>query len=298
MREIRLAVSDPEEASRARIAARLRGANVEACCANLSDFRGPPEGCDAVMLTRPWLPVPGEIEHLLAAGAHVLLVANPCPPLATIETLTDCARKFGAQLSVVNPDHYLPSRRLIREQLTGPLGQVGLLRLHRWEAARPERTTESTVLPNPLLLDLDLALWLVGRRPEFVHAVGQDADAAGRYVQVHLGFPHGGMALLDFTNRLPAGDSYHSLSVIAANGAAYADDHQNTQLLYTGGRPRGVRTEEYAGQLGAMAQEFVDALREGRDLSAGLTAWRDAFAVSEAARGSLASGRAVALGGS
>jgi hypothetical protein len=55
-----------------------------------------------------------------------------------------------------------------------------------------------------------------------------------------------------------------------------------------------VRTEECAGQFAAIAQEFVDALRDGRDLTAASRSqWRAAFAVAEAVAKSLAAGEAV-----
>jgi hypothetical protein len=54
-----------------------------------------------------------------------------------------------------------------------------------------------------------------------------------------------------------------------------------------------VRTDERAGQLAALAQEFVNTLKEGRDFSANV--WKNVFAVAEAVGKSLASGSAVAL---
>lgn len=280
MRRIRLAVSHPNAAEVAAIAARLRGATVEFC---EDVFLGPPEGCDAFMLTGTV--EPGDIEHILSEGVHVLLVADPCPPGNVIETLFDTARRAGVRFAVVNPDRYLPSRRLVRDQLAGRLGDPGLIRLHRWEP--PGHPAGG--LPNPLLRDLDTVLWLAGRFPDRVFAVG----TVGGFVQVHLGFPGGGMALLDYTDRLPPGDDYRSLSVIAFSGAAYADDHQNTQLVYRGGHPQAVRTDERSGVLAAVAQEFVDAVAAGRDLSAGAAEWRAVFAVADAVTRSLASGRAV-----
>jgi predicted dehydrogenase len=280
MRAIRLAICDTDEASRASATARLRGVTVEKR----------PEDCDAEMFVRS--PVSGEIESLLAGGTHVLLVADPCPSWDRIETLSRAARAAGAHFLVANPDRYLPSRRLIRQQFGTALGRPGLIRLHHWQPA--DGTTDAAGLPDPLLRDLDVTLWLAGRRPDRVYAVERRAD--GRYVQVHLGFPGGAMALLDFTDRLPPGDGYQSLSVIASSGAAYADDHQNVQLLYRGGHPRAVRTGEQAGLLAAIAQEFVDAIGTGRDLvTANVTAWKDVFAVADAVRQSLASGRAVAV---
>jgi predicted dehydrogenase len=295
-RGLRLALNHPDEAGLARLTARVRGAIVEPC-PDLAWFRSPPDGCDTAMLAGPGLPDPAAIERLLSSGVHVLLIADPCPRGDVIEALFGTARAVGVQFAVVNPDRYLPSRQLVRRQLPDPLGEPGLIRLHHWEPAGAGRPPEAAGLPEPLVRDLDVTLWLAGRRPDRVYAIehkgGESATPAGRYVQIHLGFPSGGMALLDFDGRLPPGDGYQSLSVIAAAGAAYADDHQNVQLLYRGGRPQAVRTEERAGLLAAVAQEFVDALRTGRNLSAGAAEWRAVFAVADAVTRSLASGRAV-----
>src|SRR5581483_11787173 len=119
MRAIRLALCDSDEASRAAVAARLRGVTVEPC----------QEGCDAVMSTR----LAGDVERLLSAGVHVLSVANPCPSWDVIETLSRAARAAGVHCVAVNPDRYLPSRQLIRQQLGTALGAPALIRLHHWQ---------------------------------------------------------------------------------------------------------------------------------------------------------------------
>jgi predicted dehydrogenase len=294
MHEIRLAVCSPDEPTCAGIAARLRG-TIVGPCADLAGFRGPPDGYDVAMLVGRGWQWRDAVDQLLAAGAHVLLVADPCPPADLVEHLSRSARTAGVQLAVVNPDRYLPSRQLVRQQMAA-IGEAGLIRLHRWEPTA-DHSPEPPQLPDPLLRDIDLALRLTGRLPDRVYAVEQKSDGiAGRCLQVHLGFPGGGMALLDYTDRLPDGEGYQSLSVIASAGAAYTDDHQNAQLLYRGGCPQAIRTEERAGHLAAIVQEFVDALREGRDLTAAsATAWRNTYAVAEAVRQSLASGRAVTL---
>jgi predicted dehydrogenase len=286
-REIRLAVRDRDAARRDRVASRLRGAVVVP-----DDLKA----CDAVML----IGEPARVADLLAAGKSVLLVAEPCPRREVAEPLFAAAfaagRQTGKQFALVNPDRYLPSRQLVRKQLlAGPLGEVGLVRLHRWESAAPDRAPDAAALPEQILRDLDVVLWLTALEPDRVYAV-QQSDAAGQYVQVHLGFPGGAMALLDFDGRLPPGDGYQSLSVIAASGAAYANDHQNMQLLYRGGQPRAVRTEEGAGQLAAIAQEFVDTLRDVRDLTtASSLQWSNAFAVADAVAKSLATRKSVAM---
>jgi predicted dehydrogenase len=292
MPDIRLAVIAPHVADRAGVAARLRGATVVAEDDPVR-FRGPPAGPDAALAIGLGRTL---VEPMLASGIHVALVADPCPRADEVEALYAAARTAGVTFAVVNPDRYLPSRQLLRKQLPTPLGEPGLIRSHRWTPAT-DNPTDPPHLPGPLLLDLDVALWLAGQRPDRVYAIEPKAEGvAGRYVQVHLGFPGGGMAVLDFTNRLPAGDGYQSLSVIAAGGAAYADDHQNVQLVYGGGHPRAVRTEERAGQLAAVAQEFVDAIGPGGGRT-GADEWRTVFAVAEAVRRSLADGRPVPLEG-
>jgi predicted dehydrogenase len=280
MNEIRLAVHCPDLTTHAGIAARLHGATV-------APFRESNDGCSAVVVIGA---DPTAVQRLLPATGHALLVAEPCPSAEGIATLLAATRESGSQLCIANPDRYLPSRQLIRKQLSA-IGDPGLVRIHRWEP--PSAAPASAGLPDAMLRDIDTTLWLVGRKPDRVFAV-EGQGGAGRVLQVHLGFPHGGMALLDYTNRLPPGDGYQSLSVIAASGAAYADDHQNTQLLYRGGTPQAVRTEERTGLYAAIAQDFVNAIREGRDLSAGVSAWNDVFAVADAAVKSLAVKQAVA----
>jgi hypothetical protein len=101
------------------------------------------------------------------------------------------------------------------------------------------------------------------------------------------------MALLDHTYRLPPGDCYHSLSLIGSAGTAHADDHNNMQLLFRGGRPQAVRADEGVLYLSTLLQEFADALNAGRDLSQHLTAWCNALAVEAAVRKSLQTRQAI-----
>jgi predicted dehydrogenase len=270
---IRLTVDGIDEAARRAIAPRLRGAAILA------------DAGDAVVFLGPVPPQAATIERLLAAGTHVLLAAESCLPADTLEALSAAAQRGGVHLEVVNPDRHLPSRQLIKQQLDqGVLGAVGLVRMHRWEPV-------GTATPASLLCDLDVVLWLTGQSPEIVHAV--EAGAGGRFVQVHLGFAGGGMALLDYSDGLPAGAGYRSLSVIGSAGAACADDHHNMQLVYRGGCPQAVRTdEERAGPWAALVQEFVDTLHAGL-APAGVPAWRPVFAVAVAVEQSLACRAAV-----
>jgi predicted dehydrogenase len=291
---VRLAVSGDESAWHG-VASRLLKATIETCF-DVARMPAPPEACDAMVFVGHNHPEPELIERCLSAGKHVLLATGPYVSSDVLETLSVAARDAEVRLAIVNPDRFLPSRQVIRQQLdAGCLGAPGLVRLHRWEPAAG-RTLD---MSPGWVRDLELAIWLAGKLPNLVYAiepVANDRDTLpGPILQIHLGFPEGAMALIDYAACLPAGEGYQSLSVIGSAGAAYADDHQNMQLVYQGGRPRAMRADEGAVQLGAMVQEFVDALHAGHDFAASVSAWRDVLAVVEAVERSLVSRQAIAL---
>lgn len=270
---IRLAVNGATEAVRQALGSRLRGATLQAT----------PDPDAAVFLDRPDL---GAVRQLLAAGKHVLLADGSCPPADLLDTLLLVARPGGARLAVVNPASHLPSCQLIRRLLApGPLGKPGLVRLHRWKPPG---------VPRPLVGDLEWITGLMGSAPQLVYAV--DNVPAG-FLHVQLGFAGGATALLDHA-RVPAGDEYGSLSVIASAGAAHADEHANVQLLYRGGPPQALRTGDGVLALTSLLQDFVEGLVSGRDFSPSLAGWRTALRVDDAVRLSLTSRRAIPLEGS
>ena len=207
------------------------------------------------------------------------------------------------QQVIINPDRFLPSRQLIRQQVdSGKLGDVGLIRIHRWE---PNVGHVSNVpglnghvenvphdagdLPAALLRDLDLTLWLAGKMPDAIHAVEQ-SDSTGRTSQIHLGFPGGAMALIDYSNRLPAGDGYQSLSVIGSSGAAYSDDHQNMQLVFRGGQAQAVRADETGRRHAAAVQERINSLQAGHDVATCVAEWQNVVKVAESVRQAISTG--------
>ena len=202
---IRLAMCGTDEASARHCAARLKGAVL-----------APLEESDAV-IAESWSVGIDTAETALLAGRHVLLPAGACDSMETLDRLAAAAERGGVRLAVANPERYIPSRRLVKEQLeSGNLGDIGLVRIHRWETS-PGQFDDPTKLPLGWPLDLDLALWLAGMRPTTVFAIGR-ADATD-FVQIHLGFAGGAMALIDYTPRLPEGEAYRSLSVIGSKGS-------------------------------------------------------------------------------
>src|SRR5947209_7397881 len=120
---LRLSLLGTDDATRQMIAKRLRGAVL---------VDEAPSACDAVVLLGGALPE--REEGAGRSGPPVLLSSDLC------RSAGDCQRLAGCRCTVVNFDRYLPSRRLIRQQLDADkLGEPGLVRVQRWEAAGAER---------------------------------------------------------------------------------------------------------------------------------------------------------------
>src|SRR5262245_54957337 len=127
--DLRLAVCCPDEAARAGIVVRVARAAVEVCL-DPGKFRPKPGGREVLTLAGR---VPGDVASLLAAGAHVLLVAEPVPDLGALNRFFAAAQSAGVQFVAANPERYLPSRQLVRRQIPDAIGEPGLIRVHRWE---------------------------------------------------------------------------------------------------------------------------------------------------------------------
>jgi predicted dehydrogenase len=239
----------------------------------------------------------GEVQQLANFGKHILVAADACQSQQDLAILTALKSSAPVQIAVLNPVHFLPSRKLIRQRLeSGKLGVPGLVRIHSWWPAGKSRTSVGTV-PLRLLCELEFAVSLFREAPQRIYAVQcRESDSSlGAYLQVHLGFSSGWMALIDYTDRLPPGDGYSSMHVIASHGAAYSDDMQNRQLLFRGGRPQSWLIDESLDQWSEMLQEFVDGLQETRHLTEKLPGWTNAVKVASAVVQSLDQRRAVAL---
>jgi predicted dehydrogenase len=224
------------------------------------------------------------------AGKH-LLVEGP-PGSCDSEVVAACARA-GARLMVGQSFRFLPSIQAVKASLdAGQLGEPGLLRIHRWEAPDPH-----SELMSPVTREIDLACWLFGQRPREVYAtarwVSQARFQQPEYVQLHLGFANGGVALIDHAQSLSPGDGYYALSLIGSKGSAYADDHANTQLLFAGGRPQGLLGGQGDSHVLAQLQEFIQAVAENREPL--ITAADSQRALEVAAAAALSIGRGLSV---
>lgn len=268
--------------------------------------RTPAAACSAVVFAGTAQADPAAIERELAAGRHVLVVAEPCLARESLKSLAAEAAKRGVRLSVVNPDRWLGSRQTVKKQLGGPLGSPELLRIHRWQTSASAAGPAPLGLPPALVAEIEQALWLAGRPLETVFALEHRASAsgdAGRFLQVHLGFCPG-MALIDYDSRLPtasgeAAAGYRSLSVIGSSGSAQTDDQANAQLAYRGGAPQAIQVGEGVAHLAKLIDDFAAKLANGAatkdTTSDGLDDWLAVADAVAAVKRSLADKQAVKL---
>ena len=285
-----VAVVDPQP-DRAQAAADSLGASVMANSLEKLLERGA-EAFDAVII-----PESNHARSSLAlqaaeAGKHVLTASPLAPSVEDAEKVVDACQSAGVRLMASSSLRFMPSQQAVKKALAeGKLGEPGLLRMHRWAQPSGPNSADDIVLGGAVN-GIDLAIWLFDGLPTEVYAVGRSG-----YAQVHLGFPDGGMALIDEARTLPYGDGYLSLSLIGSTGAAYADDHHNRNLVFQGGDPSAIDTGQGSAALAAQLEEFVSAVEDGREPAASGTENRTALQVAEAAVTSLQSQQALRLNG-
>ena len=284
---IRLAVCGVNRSVCEDVARRIRGATLSACTIDaLNATAG--QDFDAVAFVGETSPSAETLRKCVADGMHLLLATETILSTPGLDAVVECGDAAHVRVVVRNPDHALPSRRLIHDELRGSkLGSPGLIRLHRWESKNASRNLDPAKLPAPLIRDLDLILWLTNSFPNHLYAVERGADNEGTTIQVHLGFPDGSMTLLDYADTLPAGDGYQSLSTICAHGAVYADDHANRQLRYQGGMAAAEPTDEGLFPLTTLIQQFVDELSVADVCQVGIARWRQVRRLAATVRQSI-----------
>ncbi len=268
------------------------------------------DGFDAVVIDAPNRSHASYIAAAAMLDKHVLVEAPMALSSADAEEVTNACRDAGVRLMVGAASRFVPATQVVKDSIdSGKIGQPGLLRIHRWESRdtgdwptlEAGAEVDGGTVISQVVRELDVASWLFGSPPTSVYATGRKHGSAGLpnhdYVQVHLGFPDDGMALIDYSAALPSGDGYSSLSVIGSTGAAYSDDHQNMNLLYRGGAPQAIDTGYGAQHVLAQLQAFVDAIAEERDPPVTGADGIAALQVAEAVQASIDSGRSATMDG-
>ena len=281
-----VAVADTDESERRR-AAELLEASHEA--AALGELLAGGMECDGVLVEGADSRL-GDARTALQHGKHVLLALPAASTAADVSGLTDEFSAAGACLMVGGTLRFLPSQRVLKQRLeAGTLGTLGLLRAHRWNGGGAAAGADLTAADRCRALSLpclDLANWLFEAPPERVYARAAEPG----YLQVHLGFSGGGMALIDVSDDLPPGDGYRSVTVIGSDGAGYADDHRNRNLVFGGGDAAARDPGEGNLELVAELEEFVAASSGGREPPVAGADAAAALQVAAAAASSAATG--------
>jgi predicted dehydrogenase len=245
---LRLAlISHPDNLpARFEVLRRVRGGEVTVTADSMEAVPGGDGEFDAAVVESSV-----DAARAIAAGKHVLVAAPAADSQQEAGMLLKAAEEAGVFLAVGGLAVNVPANRVILDRLSsGKLGEPGLLRVHCWSGG------SSRSLASKLYGHIDLAIRFFGSSPAELYCVAREDQS---YLQAHLGFAGGGMAVLDFSDRLPSGQGYDSLSLIGSSGAAYSDDHHNTHLLFTGGHPAALIDDCGDGLL-AEVQAFVDAV--------------------------------------
>ncbi len=259
---------------------------------------------DAVVVQTPTDQRGTDVKAAAAIGKHVLAEGPIALSAADARDAVDACAGAGVVLAIGQLERFRPDAQAIRASIAaGQIGAPGLVRSHRWQALPsggprsweldPQRS--GGLFIQEATRDIDVASWLFDQAPTEVFAVSRGLDPERPdWAVVHLGYPNGGMAVLDIAMSLPHGDSYQSLELIGADGAAYADDQHNVQLLYRGGSPTARLTDQGGAAAISQLQAFVSAVEIGSDPSSSAEAGVLALQVAEAARKSAATGQSAA----
>ena len=294
-----LYLGDPELADRYGDAARrLKGVEISAreqqgqghledCLQN--------DNCDAVLLDGCQAAAFELIEMAAAKAKHVLVRDPISLDPSSIERLAALCDKHNRVVSFAPLSRFLPSLQEVHANVTANrLGAPGLLRIHHWrsggDSPAPDMDSE-----KHLFAEADLACWYFDRAPNRVFAARSSVPAApANYVQMHLGFSEGGMAIIDDAPAIAGAAGYFSLSLIGSSGAAYADDHHNTHLHFKSDGAAALLAGQ--GDLALVGQlaEFVERVAEGAGSNSCMRA-AQVSRVVQAVRQSLASSDVVSI---
>jgi len=219
---------------------------------------------------------------MTAENGPPVLVVNPFGLAAeTCQRLADSTQSMPAHTA-----RFMPAIEQVKLMLDEKkLGEAGLLRIHCWNPKAENKET--------LAREVDLALWMFGSLPSEVYGLERPG-----YVQVHLGFERGGMAIIDLDAAIPPGNEYYSLSMIGSTGAAYADDHHNFNLLMGQDDTSVLLASQGDTTLVAMIDNFATAVREGGPFSPSWSDTKAAQYVADQVRVSAQQQAVVTTGGS
>lgn len=165
-------------------------------------------------------------------GKHVLACISP---VRCYDVLNRINARTSGKRSVVTmvsqPLRFMHYQRAAWESLSsGKIGRLGLVRMHHWMSKAILDHSDDAV-SEMIVREADLACWLFDSIPEVVYGIVASRNHPLHGILFHLGFGNGGMAIVDCNHNLIGHEDYNALSLIGSDGAVYADDQHNTNLL-------------------------------------------------------------------
>lgn len=255
---------------------------------------------DAAVVHSPLEARVDTICRLAESGKHLLVDAPLATTVEELDRAVQACEAAKVRLLLRQPLRNSPAVQNLRAAVdTGRLGAPGLVRLHHWDAPSLDHRDGPARRPRIWELcyrEVDLACGLFDTEPDSVFALslGEDATGIECGVQLHLSFAGGGMALVDClrTSRCNA-DPYFMLTLIGSTGAAYIDDHRNTNLLLQDGRT-ALQLDSNT-DMTLQLQQFAHFLT-AEETSSAVEDSRRATSVIQAALASIDVGQAVPIG--
>ncbi len=229
-----------------------------------------------------------QIETLANSGKHILVEAN-YTDITHLDKISEIWKLAGATCCAAQIRRFTPYATAIREGLDKKqLGEPGLVRIHRW-LEKDQVEPPQTVLWAATVGEIDLACSLFDSPLEVVSA---QAITGQQGIVIHLGF-QSGMAIVDCS--IHAGKPFYTASLIGSKGAAYADDHHNTNLLMKS-ETLGLNVAQDSDSLRLQIESFVDTIKSGSDDTT-IDEMKRAIRVSQSAIKSAGSGQAAKFDG-
>ena len=215
-----------------------------------------PEDVDGIVIHAP----PRSLQEAVKAGCQAGKPVLAGPLIARNGKEVDAFTTELEQglLMPACPWRFVPAIQSVKASIeAGKLGEIGLIRMHRWNSAATEVSSD---LSDRIIPAIDIATWFFNKQPRKIFSLGSALNKD--YIQLHLQFENNGMVVIDDTSALPEGGDYFSLTVIGGTGATYADDHRNMNLVIDGVYPHAVRTGQGNIDIASQLQAFVNTMRD------------------------------------
>jgi UDP-N-acetylglucosamine 3-dehydrogenase len=232
------------------------------------------------------------VEMAAEAGAHVLCEKPIEVGLGRAEALGDACRRHGVLFMTAFPMRFDPSVRSVKAALErGELGRVLAINgvnhaempaRHRPWFAQRELAGGGAVMDHTVHL-ADLMRWFLGSEVSEVYAeVGNpfhrgklDVDSAGL---ITLAFENGACAAIDCSWSRPANYprwGHLKMELVGERGALALDAFAQALTVYSPRQERDPAWHNWGSDPNqAMLEEFVAAVREGREPA---VTWRDGY---------------------